>query len=191
MTPIPTEAERYLYELRRALSPLASAERDEIVAEVRSHLAERLSQGRGDVLAAFPPAESYAAAFVAERSLVAALVEGTPWLLSRSLWIGRIERAFSLMAAVPVALVQLFAVTLTVLGALKPIFSDQIGLWRGTNGAWAIGYMSDPRARELLGWSAVPLFIVTGSLVFFAAYRVQVALARRRLRRVRAVAPAR
>jgi hypothetical protein len=35
------------------------------------------------------------------------------------------------------------------------------------------------------------VFIVAGSLVFFAAHRAQVALARRRLRRVRAVAPPR
>jgi uncharacterized membrane protein len=190
MNPIPSDAERYLRELRQALLPLASAERDEIVAEVRSHLADRIAQGRGDVLADFPPAERYAAAFVAERNLVAALVEGTPWQLSRALWIGRIERTFSLAAAIPVAMVQLCAIGLMVLGALKPIFFDQIGLWRGPGGTWAIGYLSDPRARELLGWSAVPLFIVAGSLTLFAAHRVQVALARRRLRRVRAVAPA-
>jgi hypothetical protein len=122
---------------------------------------------------------------------VVALVEGTPWVLSRSPWIGRIERAFSLAAAVPVALAQLCAITLMLLGAVKPIFSEDIGLWHGPNGTWVLGYLSDPRARELLGWSAVPLFIVAGSLVFFATYRVQVALARRRLRRVRAVAPAR
>ena len=152
MTPLTPDVEHYLKELRLALSPLAGDERDEIVAEVRSHLADRLAQNRGDVLAGFMTAESYAAAFVAERSLVSGLVVGTPWALSRSLWVGRFERVLSVAVAVPLGLLQLCAVTLAVLGALKPLFFDRIGLWIGPHGAAAIGYLSDPGSRELLGW---------------------------------------
>jgi uncharacterized membrane protein len=186
MTPLPPDVERYLKELRLALSPLGTEERDEIAAELRTHFEERIAQGRGELLSDFPSAESYAAAFVAERSLVSALVEGTPWAVSRSLWVGRVARAFSLAAAVPLGLVQLCAITLVILGALKPIFSDRIGLWLGPRGTGAIGYLGDPQAHELLGWWGVPLFIGGGALLFVLAHRAQVALARRRLLRVRA-----
>jgi uncharacterized membrane protein len=185
MTPLPRDVEDYLKELRLALSPLGGAERDEIVAEVRTHFADRIAQGRGELLAEFPSAESYAAAFVAERSLVAALVEGTPWALSRALWVGRVQRAFSLAAAVPLGLVQLCAITLVILGALKPVVFDHIGLWRGPRGLAVLGYASDPEGHEILGWWGIPVFILGGALLFVLAHRAQVALARRRLRRIR------
>ena len=186
MTPLPPDVEHYLKELRLALSPLGADERDEIVAEVRTHFADRIAQNRGDVLAGFLTAESYAAAFVAERGLVSGLVAGTPWAVSRSLWVGRFQRALSVAAAVPLGLLQLGAIALVVLGALKPLFFDRIGLWVGPHGTAAIGYLSDPSSRELLGWWAVPVFIAGGTLLFLAIHRAQVALARHRLRRVRA-----
>jgi len=185
MRPLPPDVERYLRELKVALAPLG-ADRDEIVAELRTHFADRLVEGRTEVLAGFLPAERYAAAFLAERTLVSALVAGTPWALSRSLWFGRIERMISVCAAVPLGLLQLCMATLVVLGALKPLLDDRIGLWVGPGGHVALGFVSDPGARELLGWWAVPLFIIGGGLVFLLAYRAQTALARWRLHRVRA-----
>lgn len=186
MTPLPPEIERYLKQLRLGLAPLGAADRDEIVAEVRSHIEERIAQGRTGVLAEFAPAERYAAAFLAERSLMSALAEGTPWALSRSLWTGRILRALSIAAAVPLGLVQLCSAALIVLGALKPLMFDHVGLWVGPRVRFAIGYMSDPGGPELLGWWAMPLFIVGGALLFTAAYHGQTALARHRLNQVRA-----
>lgn len=179
------EIEHYLKQLRLGLAPLDAADRDEIVAEVRGHFAERLAQGHDHVLEQFAPAEHYAAAFLAERSLTSALAEGTPWVLHRSLWTGRILRVATLVAAVPLALVQLVGVALVVLGALKPLMFDKIGLWIGPHHVFALGYVSDPDSHELLGWWGVPVFILGGALVFIAAYQAQTALARRRLSRVR------
>ena len=186
MRALPRDVEDYLKELKLGLAPLGSPDREEILAEVRGHFDERLAQGRTRVLDGFLPAERYAACFLAERTLASALAEGTPWALSRSLWIGRVERVFSLAAAVPLGLLQLAAATLVVLGALKPLFFERIGLWLGPHGGFALGYMSDPGARELLGWWAIPLFIGGGALIFLLAHRAQTALARRRLRQVRA-----
>jgi uncharacterized membrane protein len=186
MKALPSDVEDYLRELKLGLAPLGSPDRDEILAEVRSHFEERLAQGRARVLDGFLSAERYAASFLAERSLASALAEGTPWALSRSLWIGRVERAFALAAAVPLGLLQLCAVALVLLGALKPLFFERIGLWLGPQGRFALGFLSDPQAHELLGWWAVPLFIGGGALVLILAHRAQMALARRRLRRVRA-----
>jgi uncharacterized membrane protein len=186
MKALPPDVEDYLKDLKLGLAPLGSPDREEILAEVRSHFEERLAQGRARVLDGFLPAERYAASFLAERSLASALAEGTPWALSRSLWIGRVERAFALAAAVPLGLLQLCAVTLVVLGALKPLFFERIGLWLGPQDRFALGYLSDPGARELLGWWVVPLFIGGGALIFILAHRAQTALARRRLRLVRA-----
>jgi uncharacterized membrane protein len=185
MTALPPDVERYVRELRLGLAPLGPADRDEIVAELRSHFQERLAQGRADVLAGFLPAERYAATFLAERSLASALAEGTPWAVSRSLWVGRVARAASLAAAVPLGLVQLCAACLVVLGALKPVVYDRIGLWIGAPGRFALGYLGEPEAREVLGWWTVPLFIGIGALLFLLAHRAQVGLARRRLRQVR------
>jgi uncharacterized membrane protein len=185
MKALPPDVEEYLKELKLGLAPLGAPDRDEIVAEVRTHFEDRLAQGRAHVLAGFLPAESYAASFLAERSLASALAEGTPWALSRSLWIGRVERAFSLAAAIPLGLLQLCAASLVVLGALKPLVYERIGLWLGPRGGFNIGFLSDPGARDVLGWWTVPLFIGGGALIFILAHRAQTALVRRRLRQVR------
>jgi hypothetical protein len=185
MTALPPDIERYLKQLRLGLAPLDAADRDEIVAEVRAHFAERLAQGHDRVLEQFAPPERYAAAFLAERSLISALAEGTPWVLHRSLWTGRILRIASIVAAVPLALIQLGSAALVVLGAMKPLVFDHIGLWCAPHRKFALGYLSDPDSQELLGWWGMPVFIAGGALLFAAAYQAQTALARRRLSQVR------
>lgn len=180
---LPTEAERYLAQLRMALSPLGEAEREEIVAEVRSHLLDRVASGKGALLDGFDAPETYAAEFLAERSLRGALAQGTSWALGRALLIGARDSLLALFVLLPLVVMQLAGACLVVLAALKPFLPHQIGMFEGPRG-FALGFVSpEPLdARELLGWWAIPAFIVGGALLFLASNRALRALARWRLR---------
>ena len=63
---------RYLEALRRGLDGLPAAERDEIVAEIREHVAQGLASGRqvDDVIASLGPADRLARAYALEAALI-------------------------------------------------------------------------------------------------------------------------
>jgi len=62
------QATRYLTDLRQALSGLAPAERDEVVDEIRNHIADATAAGRAieEVLAAIGPVDRLARAYKVE-----------------------------------------------------------------------------------------------------------------------------
>lgn len=62
---------RYLEALRRGLDGLPAEERDEIVAEIREHVAQGLASGRDvdDVIASLGPADRLARAYALEAAL--------------------------------------------------------------------------------------------------------------------------
>ncbi|HYG68991.1 MAG TPA: hypothetical protein VD838_15085 [Anaeromyxobacteraceae bacterium] len=188
MTSYPSEkAERWLRALRQALSALPDDERDDLVAEVRSHLADRAARGDADVLAGFAEPEAYAAEFLEERALSGALAQGASWALGSALLSGARTGAI-LLAVVPLAVLHVVATALVVLAAAKPLFPGHVGVFVGDAGPWVIGAWSgaaETGVRELLGWWAVPVFGLGGALLLWAANRALRAVARRRLARVR------
>ena len=72
---------RYLQTLKRALGPLAQSDRTEIVAEIESHITERLS-GTGasvtDILAGLGEPDTLARAYLDSRDLSGALSRSAP-----------------------------------------------------------------------------------------------------------------
>src|SRR3569833_1391232 len=72
------ELKTYLRRLGWALSSLPERDRDDIVEETRTHVLARVEQGQdlSEALAAFGPAETYAARFVDEMEVTRALGSG-------------------------------------------------------------------------------------------------------------------
>lgn len=187
-TPLPKNAEAFLRDVGLALSPLPAEEREDLLAELRSHLLDRASQGRDDAVAEFGPAEQYASAFLAERALSGALASGTSWSLGRALLVGARDLLRVLLLLVPLGLLHVIGLALLAVGALKPFFPANVGVFVPNGGRlWAIGYVSGDLSgsREVLGWWALPVFLVSGALLLWAANRGLRAAARSRLERAR------
>jgi len=182
---LPSDAERYLKELRQGLASLPAVERDEILAELRTHLEERAGAG-GDPLLGFEPAEALAAGFLSERALRGALAQGGSVALGRALLAAGRDSLAALLAFLPLLLLQVTAVACVVVAALKPFMPDQLGLWIGP-GDFHVGVnvAGNPAVHEVLGWWGTPVLAVAGVLLSWGSTRAMRALARRRLRAAR------
>lgn len=183
---LPEEGERYLRRLRGGLSSLASDEREEIVEEVRAHLAGRYAVGRTDVLDAFGSAEDYAAQFVEEHMLTGAVADGSRLALGRALAGGLRTVGEMLLIAAPLFLVQGVCVMLIALAALKVFFFHRFGYFTSANGRMWVGLSDKSTDIDVFGWWTIPMFIVPSVAVLWACQRIMVAVAKRRLARARA-----
>ena len=83
-------------------------------------------------------------------------------------------------------MLHLYGVAFVILAALKPFFPANVGLFLGEGitigGQWGQDLSG---AREVLGWWAIPVFLVPGVLMLWGANHVLRALARWRLARLR------
>lgn len=183
MEALPTEAEAFLRQLRQGLSGLPEAEREEILAEIRSHLRDRQARSQ-PLLEGFEDPQTYAASFIAETALRGALATGTSLELGRALLTGARAGLVMLLLVVPLIVLQLTGAALVFCGGLKIFLPSRVGLFVDAAGqlvalgAWG-GELSG--AREVLGYWSIPLFVGAGVLLVFAANRGLRALARRRL----------
>lgn len=183
---LPEEAEKFLRDLRLGLLSLPGDERDEIVAEVRSHLADRHAAGKAALLDGFEDATTYASRFVAETALRGALARGTSLELLRALLTGARTGVLMLLTVVPLVAVQLIGAALVLVGALKPFLPARVGLFvDSANALVALGAWGGDLTglRELLGVWSMPLFLIAGALLFWASNRLLRVVARLRLAR--------
>lgn len=184
---LPENVERFLRGLDRALSSLPGAERQEIVDELRSHFADRSAAGATDLLAGFESPEAYAASFVQEGALAGALAQGASWAIGRALLAGARRVGWWYLVLV-LGILHLYGASFLLLAVLKPIFPEHVGLFVG-GGRFSLGAVfGEERARsaELLGWWAIPVFVVAGVLVLWSANWMLRAAGRWRLARLRA-----
>jgi uncharacterized membrane protein len=182
MDALPADAELFLRKLRQGLRALPPADREEIVAEIRSHLQDRQQKGQ-PLLEGFEDPEAYAATFVSEAALRGALARGASLELGRALLTSARSGFFMLLTVVPLLAVQLVGVGLVICGVLKPFMPSHVGLFLDAGGRLLVlGASSGPSAREVLGWWSMPLFLFAGVLLLFVGNRALRALARGRLR---------
>ena len=156
----------WLDRLNRALAGIPAAERDDIVAETRAHLAESVASGLPprDALAHFGPAESYARKFLDDIELSGALGSQRSGAML-SVLARRVHK--SLVAAIGFFLVMVLGGVAfgAVLTAVVKIFDPAIaGLWVGPR-IFALGITNDPsHARELLGNWVFPVLALIVAL---------------------------
>jgi len=182
-----TEVDSFLRGFRRGLATLPADIREDLVEEVRSHLEERLAQGKLDLAREFGSADDYAQRFLTELQLSAALSRGTPLRLFTVL-VGRATATATVVfVLLPLLLVEISAGMLVSIGLLKPFAADHVGLFLSADGGLAgLGWLSRVDGlHEVLGYAAMPLFIFGGLLLFWLANRQLVRIARRELAELR------
>lgn len=145
--------EQWLRRLGWALGRLSAHERDDIVAETRGHLEERIAAGAplATVLAEFGPADRYARQFIEEMEAYGALGSQQAGALARIV-IGRAHRslaaAITFLAMLVLGVVAAIDVFLIALKLFDPVHT---GVWVGPDFT-LIGVIGDPReGQELLG----------------------------------------
>jgi hypothetical protein len=166
--------ERYLRTLKRELRGLGTDETADIVAELRSHVAERVDEGASvdDVLARLGRAEELAGRYLADHVLASAEVSRSPLGVLHGVfrW-ATLSAAGS--AVLLVAIAGYFAgAALLLCAALKPFHPQTAGLWTFPDGAGAtevslrMGFGTLPaHATDVLGWWIVPIGLAAGTML--------------------------
>jgi hypothetical protein len=178
----------YLDQVRRDLKGLPKSEADEIVAELRSHVLDKVAgsptpkQVEAAIEALGSPRE-VARLNLTER--VAAEVEEDRSPLTVLRGVGRLMRlsvygAFTgLVSFVGYALAASFLITAMV----KPFWRDHAGFWRVPDDkggdAFSLGINSAPNGHELLGWWIIPIGIFMGLLLGWLTWRFGIFSVRR------------
>jgi uncharacterized membrane protein len=186
-SPSTKEVDDFMRRFRRGLTTLPADIREDLVSEVRSHIEERLSQGKLDLATTFGSPEEYASRFVNEEALRTAVARARPWQLIGALLGGVRATALVVFVVLPLAVVEIMAVVLAAAGVCKPLSPGHIGLFLQANGAFGVlGWISDPGSmREVLGYAAMPIFIFGGLLLFWASHRLLLRVACGELVRIR------
>jgi uncharacterized membrane protein len=162
--------DQYLAELRRALSGMTVSEREEIVDEIRAHIAERRAQpgiAAGEVLRRLGPAEEIARDYTNGALLRRANRSRSPWFL---LWASYhwAKTGVQGLAIFFLALVgYVCGAEFVICAFLKPLFPDNIGLWVGQGGI-NFGFPESVQGRtELLGpwFTQISILIGIGFLI--------------------------
>lgn len=153
------EMETWLRRVKWALACLPDAERDDIVAEIREHLLERVAQGAqaSAVLAEFGRPEGYARQFIDERevSFAAGSRHNLPML---GVVVSRAHRsavaAIALLATAGLATVAFVAVLTAIIKIFDPLHA---GLWQGGKELFLGVVDNSGTSHELLGNWIYPL----------------------------------
>lgn len=177
--------EEYLERLAASLRPIPEPERLSIIAEIESHLAERLASGIPveATLAKLGWPELLARGYLEDHELARALARSSPSLLLSNI-LARATRSLFALGAGFVGLL-LFALSLGFLAiaVLKPVAPASVGLWTGPN-LFALGFFAGPPGgHENLGYWLIPLSLMASLVCYLLAQSFIRGCGRRLLRR--------
>lgn len=172
--------EVYLEQVRRLLRSLPTAETAEILAELRSHVLDRvegqLTPERVEAaIEALGSPRDVARANLAGRA--EAKMDADRSLLAVPRAIGRLATVslYGFFAFVVSLIGYAFGAGLLVTAIAKPFAPSHVGLWRsyGPNGlSLSLGVVDHPpAAQELLGWWIVPIGLGVGALSLWLTWR--------------------
>lgn len=160
----------YLAALRRALSSLPAAERDDIVREIRTHLDEHAARPEA-ALADLGPAERLAANYLDELAFAQAASRRSPLPLLGAV-LGRSSRSLGALVAGTVALLgYALAVGFLLVAIAEGFVPDQVGFWFVGSEFLAFGGIEPvpAGAHDVLGRALVPVALVAAALFYFAS----------------------
>jgi hypothetical protein len=180
-------ADDYLRRLALALRPLPEAERRSVVAEIESHINERVASGTAleAALAGLGWPELLARSYLEDYEMARALSRSSPGLLLATM-LGRATSSVMALAA-GFAGLTLYALALAflALAILKPVAPAYVGLWTGPR-LFALGaFASAPGRDEMLGYALIPLALAAALGCYLLAQIVMRGCGRRLLRRLR------
>jgi len=170
----------YLAELRRALTGMTVAEREDIVEEIRTHIRERAGDALANIdetLAGLGPAQELAEQYRTGLLVQKARRSISPLLILRA----ALRWALTGVEGTVVFLIAVFGYLMGVgfllLALLKPIFPQRTGLWIGPDAfefTIRTGVLpgSTPALHEVLGWWFIPVCAIIGSLALIATTKL-------------------
>jgi hypothetical protein len=158
--------EVYLARLNSALRGLSAEEKQDILLEIRSHIADSVAVAQDReaaverVMRLLGDPRELAQRYKAERMLTRASRSFSPLLLLSTTW-GWAKLGMKGTVAFFVALFGYgIALALTITLILKPIMPSRVGVWWG-HGDLNVGMVDHPeRMHELLGQWYVPVIVV-------------------------------
>jgi hypothetical protein len=177
----------YLGELRRALTGMTLAEREDIVEEIRMHIRERCGdspKSLDEILTGLGPAEELAGQYRTGLLVQKAKHSISPLLILRA----ALRWALTGVEGFVVFLIAVFGYLagggFLLLALLKPIFPHRTGLWIGPDAfeftiRTGVLPVSTPALHEVLGWWFIPVCAVIGSLALIATTKLLQFLMRR------------
>jgi uncharacterized membrane protein len=153
----------YIRHLRWSLASLPADERDDIVAEVRSHLQDKVERGVRieEAIESLGVPEDFARAFITERALLSALGSRDSLGLFRALGQRSVRNARTISATAGCVIAWMLALVVCVVAAAKVFDPAHMGMWIG-GGQFFLGAIDDPaKGREVLGlWIFPVAFLV-------------------------------
>jgi len=171
--PLDTAVERYLDRVRAALRGMPAAEVDEILRELRGHVAERLETG-GDTEAALRTLgnpEDLARQYKTESVATRAECGGSPIVILHSLLLLRRGRFKGWAPLALAAFGYAWALALGAAAIEKILSPRDVGLWYGPGTVslprLTVDGPGPPGTHELLGWWLVPAGLLAGALLYF------------------------
>ena len=176
-----TRVDEYLARLRKALSGMALADREDIVEEIRVHIRERAGDEAANVeetLAGLGPAEQLAEEYRTGLLVQKARRSASPLLVLRAC----LRWAKTGVEGTVVFFIAIFGYMMGVgfllLAVLKPIFPKHTGLWVGPHVfdfsfrmGLSTGYPPHT-VHEVLGWWFIPVSLVLGSFSILATTKL-------------------
>jgi hypothetical protein len=161
----------YIRHLRWSLASLPADERDDIVAEARSHLQEKLERGARieEAIDGLGAPEDFARAFITERALLSALGSRDSMGLLAALGERSIRNARTISATAGCVLVWVLALVVCAVGAAKVFDPTHVGMWIG-GGQFILGATDDPsKGHEVLGLWIFPIAFLVLFLAWLAS----------------------
>jgi len=188
--------EDYIKQLGGSLSILQARERQEIIQEVQGHLQDRLErcdtlEDFQQTLQEFGPPDEYARRFVETYRASQASDSASLWqILQQGLRV--IGHRFSVaLSLLMLSFLYLLSISLVLVGLLKPLFPESVGLWLSWNPfSFRFGMGLQPvTTPEVLGYWIIPLSILLGVGLFIVTNRLSrlqpVAVSKKQARRIR------
>ena len=171
-----SDVERYLDRVRTALHGMPEAEIDEIVLELRGHIAERLDAGdhAAAALCSLGDPVALASEYRTDRITTQAECTASPIAVLHSLLLLRRGSFMGWLVFALAAFGYAWALALGAASIEKVLSPHDVGLWYapGTMPRLMIDGPGPAGTRELLGWWFVPLGLAAGAVLFFLTRRL-------------------
>jgi len=164
------QVESYLAKLRKELDGLPAEDIEDVLRELRGHIAERsaaIDSERNStpveqVLRQLGAPEEIGSLYRADAMVARARAGFSPALIIGTTLRWATKTALGFVAFLAGVLGYALGASLILCGILKPFFPAYIGLWINPNGVVLGAEMPRPHARELLGWWITPYGIGVG-----------------------------
>jgi uncharacterized membrane protein len=169
----------YIKQLKWSLSKLPSEDREEIIQEVHGHLLDRLKGSESvedfqEILEEFGPPDMYARSFLENYEASVALASASPWQILQQNFRMISHGSSVVLSFLVILFLYILSVFLVLVGLLKPLFPNHIGLWVSRSPfSFLFGFKLSPESNsELLGYWIIPLAILLGTALFIATSRL-------------------